>query len=155
MTDLERVREKRKTIISIIVVSCGFGIIFGIIGFFIICNPLQISATDISQFKQNTLRDTFLIVTFWVLLPEGMVILLLGYLWGRRIEKKNWFNRIDAETRKIIEDLKRRLKYEEDKAVDFNSRKSKLLAIIRRQEEMITNSRISTAAKINYTGILE
>ena len=155
MDEKERIREKRKTILSIISVSCSFGIIFGIIAFFVICNPLEISATDLSQFKQNTLRDSFTIVTFWVLIPEGLIILLIGYKWGKLNEKKLWFNRLDQQARDIINEQKQQIKLLKDKDVQINDKILKLKSIIRKQAEMIQISRNANAGKINYEDIIE
>jgi len=148
--EIRKIREKRKTIISVISVSVFWGIVLGFIISMIVLNPLQVNAMDISQFKQNTLRSPVTIVLFWAMLPQGFIIALAFYKIGRSGERRNWLKNQKPEIREILEKQKFELKNKTDREYEKDRTINRLKNLVKRQAEILDNVRAAAASSITY-----
>lgn len=143
MTEIEIIKEKRKTIIHIIIIFLVFIFFIGILIALTIANPLQLNVFDAEKFKDRALSSLPITVIVLGLFPSILITAAIFYSVGHKHGKNGWINRIDEKSKAEIlihqcEKEKAEIKFDYEKKE--NRRLKKRINILEDERKATSNS---------------
>lgn len=145
MTEQERAREKRKTLIAVIITAGCLVIIIGLIITGIIFNPLGLNSSDAMTFKSQALSSFPVTIIILGMFPLFIGTAAIFYTIGRRHGSASWRERIPEKSKERITELAHAMELKSVE-LDYKSRE------IRRLKKRVNN--METEKKAIYQTVI-